>query len=183
MKKALLLSSIICALSQTATANKLSADINPETFHIQFDATHATNGIIYSGDLLLTTDQGKYIGVAMLTNAQVGQNPQLSGGFGGKIYGVDDDYDNYGALAIGGNLKYTIPEFTDLSVSTEIFYAPTVTTTADSVSLIEFTLRAEYSMFENASLYGGVRHIEAERDNGGEHEFDSGPHAGIRIDF
>jgi len=183
MKKAILLSSIVCAISQQAFANEISADLNPDSFHAQFDATHATNGIIYSGDLLLTTDQGKYIGAAMLTDGQVGRNAQLSGGLGGKIYAIDDDSDTFGALAIGGRLRYTIPNYTDLSLATEVFYAPSITTTEDSTSLIEFSLRAEYKMFENAALYGGVRHVEANYDNGFEHEFDSGPHAGIRIEF
>lgn len=183
MKKTFWSIALAAGLTTPAFANQLSADLNPDAFHIQVDATHASNGIIYSGELLLTSDDGELIALAMKTDGQVGRNSSLRGGIGGKIYAIDDQFDTFGALSIGGRLEFTIPTFTDLSIATELFYAPSVIMTGDTESLVDFTVQVDYQMFENASLYAGARHIESQYDNDVEIELESDVHAGIRIDF
>lgn len=183
MKKTLWSIALASGFATPAFANELSADLNPDAFHIQVDATHASNGIIYAGELLLTNDNGEMVAVSMKTDGQIGNNPMLRGGIGGKIYAIDDKIDSYGALSLGGRLEFTIPTFTDLSISTELYAAPSVTMTGDADSFLDFTVQAEYKMFENAALYGGARHIKSKHDNGSEQKLDNGLHAGIRIEF
>lgn len=183
MKKDWVLAGVLCLTSSQAFANKLSADVNPDTFHIQADAIHATNGILYAGELLLTTDDGGLVSLGLRTDGQVGNNVDLRGGLGGKIYGLDDEANTYAALSIGGHLEYSIPELKGIRLSGALYYAPSLTISDDVDSLIDFNLRVTYDLFENASVYGGYRHVESEYDFGAEHEFDSGPHVGIQIDF
>lgn len=183
MKAKFLIAGALILASSSTFANKLSADLNFDTFHIKADATHASNNVIYSGELFLTDDQGKVAALSMRTEGQVGSNPNLSGGLGGKIYALDDEFDSYAALSIGGHLSYTVPELKGFIFTGELYYAPSVVVSGDADSVSDFNLRVTYELFENASVYGGARHFEAEYDNGGEHEFDTGPHAGIQIDF
>lgn len=183
MKNTIILTALCCCASAPVFANKLSADLNPDAFGIKADALHASNGILYSAELLLTDDSGEMAAISMRTNGQVGNNKSLSGGLGGKTYVLDDEEDTYFALSLGGHLKYVLPEHDKLIFSGALYYAPSITITDEVESVIDLNLRASYQLFENAAVYGGVRHLVSENENDREHEFDSGLHAGIEIDF
>ncbi|WP_370979895.1 YfaZ family outer membrane protein [Agaribacterium sp. ZY112] len=181
-KHALILCSGLVAASQAA-ANDLYIDLSNDTFHARFDATHASNNIRYSAETLITEDQGYVVDAGMWTYGDIGSNKAIQGGLGGKIYYGDTDNDAITALALGGTINIAIPGVDGLSISSDLFFAPSITVNNDFKNLSDFNLRVNWALFENAAIYGGLRQLEADYKHSGSHEFDEGLHAGIKMSF
>ena len=184
MKRRLLSLAMISA-PFAAQANELFLDINPDAFHARVDATHASNDVHYSLATVITDDSGELLSLGVWTHGPLGDNPSLTGGLGGKLYALnlEGDNDNLYGLGIGGNLGITLPEVPDLSLTAELFYAPGITLTNDYDGLVDLTIRVNWALFENAGVYAGLRHIEADYENGGSYEFSDDLHVGINIEF
>lgn len=164
-------------------ANELYLDLNTDTFHVRGDATHASNGIEYSAELVSTNDNGHVIAFSMWNQGQVGKNSNLFGGLGAKLYGADIQVDQVLALGLGGNLKFNIPAVSGLSVTTELFYAPSITVTESYENFRDLNLRLHYELFENGAIYVGLRSLQAKQENGANYTVDDGLHAGINLTF
>ncbi len=184
MKKSLITLSLVTAFAASqAQANDLYLDLNPDTFHARVDATHATNGIIYSGAVLFTDDKGQMLTGGLWTQGQIGSNENLTGGLGGKIYAVSPDGDNYWALGLGGNIAFGFAEVPGLILRASVYYAPAITVSGDYDNLTDVNVEVGYELFENGELYGGIRQLQSDYENGDTYKFDNGLHAGIRITF
>ena len=172
-------------LAGQAFANDVYIDLNPDTFQARFDATHASNGVRYSTALTLTDDKGQLINAGLWTHGQLGNSTNVKGGLGGKIYLADTRSDSLAALALGGTIDFAIPNVEGLSIVTDLFYAPSMTISSDFKNLSDLTVRVVWDLFENGSLYAGVRSLQADYDDDSNytHKFDNGMHAGMKITF
>jgi len=174
---------LLIVSTYSVQANELWLDASNKAFNIRADATHATNGIIYSGSVLLTEDDEQLGTLGLWTHSQVGEIENLRGGLGTKIYGASEDDETFFALSIGGNIEYQFNSISELSLITEFFYAPEVTVSDDFDYLSDFSFRLKYQLFENAALYSGLRRIALEHESGTDIRLDNRLHAGINITF
>lgn len=175
------LMSLLFALE--AHSNQLLLDVSNQSFNIRGDATHASDGIIYSGSLLLTDDDEQLVSLGLWTNGQVAQTENLFGGLGAKVYAANSEDETFFALSIGGHIEYLFSSFPDLSLISEFYYAPEVTVSDDFDYLNDFTFRINYKMFDNASVFTGLRRIALKHESDDVLKLDNRIHAGINITF
>jgi len=175
--------SLLSAYGTHTYANNLLMDISDESVKLRGDATHSSTNMLYFASLHVTDDKGEAVSLGLLKVGQVGRNENLTGGIGAKAYVVDPDADTFYALALGGKLAYEVTEVEGLSVSSELFYAPDITISEDIEKLIDFHIRANYALFENGLVYGGVRSYKFEAENDSTYKFDTGPFVGVQISF
>jgi hypothetical protein len=164
-------------------ANDLLLDISNEVFSVRGDATHGSDGIIYSAAILATDDDEQLATLGLWTKGEFGRAENLRGGVGGKVYGAHTDGDSFFALAIGGHVEYYFTQIPELSLSTEFFYAPEITVSDDFENLSDFTFRINYQVFDNASVYTGLRRIALDYNEDEKLKLDNRIHAGIKINF
>lgn len=185
MKKFLLLSGSILGtcIASTAMAASLDVDLNNDTLvgQYHFSDKYAELGI--SAGAMLTDDKGELLHLTLRTQGQLANEQALRGGFGVRAYLASPrGGDNYQALALGGFIEMTVPKVPDLSLSLEVYYAPSITLTDDIDNQREINFRVSYQLFKNAAVYAGVRHLEVEQDDF-DYEFDEGPHVGFSLQF
>lgn len=107
-------------------------------------------------------------------------------GAGIKIYaGSLDNEQSIGALAIGG--RFGVYLFTHpvnpVDFVFEGFYAPGITSTGDTESLMEISARLRVEIVRSARAYLGYRLMKADTDEFDNVEIDDNVHIGISIDF
>jgi len=183
LKTGLISIALFSAVIQTASANDLYIDISEESAMIRGEATHSSHGLLYFGSLHITEDKGEAISIGLMKSGQIGSNANLTGDLGIKGYVIDPDADNVYALALGGRLNYAIQEVEGLSVTGELFYAPSITVSSDIENVIDLHVRANYALFEKGELYAGVRNYKLGLENQSDYKFDTGPFFGIQLSF
>lgn len=171
------------AVSSQALAGSLDVDINSDTLVGQYNFSDENARLGLSGALALTDDNGDMINFTARTQGMLAGEPNIRGGFGGRLYFIEPDHtDGFQSLGIGGFFDVTVPQLPELSIGAELYYAPSITTTDDVDNVREFMVRVSYQLFQNAALYVGIRHIEAEQDNY-DFEFVEGGHLGFSLQF
>lgn len=184
MKNIIKVCSLLSLFSASATyAASLDVDINNDAIRGQFNVSDANAKLGLSAAVMATDDDGEVYSFTARTQGILAKHEMIKGGFGGRAYYVDpDDGDNFQSLGIGGYIDVTVPELKDLTLGVEIFYAPSITTSNDIDNLKEISFRASYQLFENASAYLGLRHIEAEKGNV-DYKIEEGVHLGFSLQF
>ena len=107
-------------------------------------------------------------------------------GVGSKVYIGSHDNPNLdlGAITIGGQLRYIIPNpLSSMAITLEGYFAPSIGSFGDTDNLTEIVLRHEFEIVPSTRAYVGYRRIEVDFDTLGDVEFDKQVHAGIRIGF
>ncbi len=116
--------------------------------------------------------------------AELGQPWQL--GVGAKIFGARlADNRELTAVALGARLGYIIPSrVAPMAFVTEAFFAPSVTSFADSQRMFELDSRLEIEITPTALGYVGYRLVTARMvDNDDDVELDDNVHIGIRFNL
>lgn len=114
-----------------------------------------------------------------------GQQP-YSFGLGAQIYmaSVDSLDEGLTALALGGGVKYYIPANMPIALGGELFFAPSITTTGDGDSFLDFRVRAEVELLPSATAFVGYRSLSSEFDGDvDDYDIDDNLHLGIRLQF
>lgn len=94
---------------------------------------------------------------------------------------VNDNPDGSG-VAVGGRFRYTIPRMDRLGISGELYIAPSVVSGGDLDGFRQWAIRGEYQILRQANVYLGYRRVEPDF-GGGSVDFESGIHAGLRLNF
>jgi hypothetical protein len=105
---------------------------------------------------------------------------------GPKVYGatLDVDDDNFLAVAPGVKATYAIDTaFRPIYLAGQFYYAPEILTTGDADDLTDFIIRAEMDFIERVTGFVGYRLLEADLEDGGDHDLDDDIHIGVRFVF
>lgn len=121
--------------------------------------------------------------ILVTSNPQSGNNFQF--GVGAKAFfgNVDAPDEDVGAIGIGGIVRYVIPSQTPMGLALEGYWAPRVTSFADTERLRELTARFELEVMPSTRGYVGYRLLEPELETAGKVEIDDEFHIGIRFIF
>ena len=173
-------------LCTNAFSEELDLSFNSDAFRFFYVHDFAEKELQSDFGLLNDSDKGYIVNASLyLTGlASDGENP-LEAAIGGRTGWVDgDDSGQTGLpLALGGYLKYTLPNLNRVSLRVDAYYAPDILTVKDLEKYKDFTIRLGYNVLENADIYVGARYVKGEFDNDTEVLFDNGMHAGLHIRF
>jgi YfaZ precursor len=88
------------------------------------------------------------------------------------------------AIAIGGHLRYKLPQAPRFAVMANAFYAPSITSTLDAERMSETGLGIGYALLPTANIYLTYRHIRANfTQNTGATTLDNGISLGMSFSF
>jgi hypothetical protein len=122
-------------------------------------------------DWLRNEDDGDMGALGLFAN---GQRGTLSGRVGVKAIGIEaDDADiSGGALAFGGDLSLPLNEIVRLRGG--VYYAPRTTGFGDIEGYNEWSVSAEFTVFQNSAIQLGYGDIEFDAEKRNEFEFEDG---------
>ncbi len=158
------------ALAGSAQAGGVAFRFSDDTFGVSVAGDMSADSSAQF-DWLHHEDDADMIGLGVFAN---GQRGSLTGRVGVKAVGVKDNESNFdgGAVAFGGDLG--LP-FNDLiRARAGFYYAPESTTFSDVTGYREWTVSAEFTLFQNSAIQIGVMDIEFDSDGPGEIDFDDG---------
>lgn len=168
------------------------ADETAEVIYLTESATFGYGGADVGLGLLFNEDDDlMFSGAVMVTGHGAGNNRALKFGVGAKlVFAMLDDRNNtlvdeeFGALAIGGQIRYVIPSSTPVAFLAEGFIAPEIVSFSGADQYTEYRFAVELEVTPSARAYVGYRKIEFEHeDYPRDVELDDDPHIGIRIEF
>jgi hypothetical protein len=131
-------------------------------------------------------DRGDVIGGAIhLVDAASTGNDPLQAGMGLRLLHVRPDAGSAdgSALALGGFVRYVLPNANRFSIGAHGYYAPDVVTFSDLAEFWELGVRVGYNVVRDGDVYIGARTVEATIDGQGKLRLDSGLHIGFEFRF
>jgi len=189
LRKSAWLLPLALMVSLPASADVLDINLNGDAAKISLIRPLPPEGLEAGGGLLLHKDDGYILDAEMhlVDRPEPGRNA-LFLGIGGKLPLISDDRRNAdgAALAVGGKLRWTLPDYNRAAVAGSVYYAPSVISLFDIDSYQEYSLRGEFQILEDANVYLGYRHIELSYDGdkfGADRKFDDGIYAGFNLSF
>ncbi|WP_295875735.1 YfaZ family outer membrane protein [uncultured Zhongshania sp.] len=123
-------------------------------------------------DVLHHEDGANLVALGLFAN---GQRGALSGRVGAKAIGLDGDDTtdlDGGAVAFGGDLRLPLNEI--VSLRGGLYYAPDATGFGDIDGYKEWSVSAEFTIFQNSAIQVGYGNMEFDADTGGKFEFEDG---------
>ncbi len=187
---ALALAGALTGFAAPAAADAIDINLNDDAALLRYLAYDGRAGNFGKREmdvgLLYTTERDKdYIamfGAQLIAEAGAGI-PELEAGLGLKVFGIRYDSDSIFSLAIGGQLKYSLPPYRRFVVGVEGYYAPNVVTSSPADNFSFLSAYAGYEVVPEALLYLGYRDVRADLRRVGDTTIDDGVHLGVRFGF
>ena len=134
--------------------------------------------------LLFTTDSDylAMFGAQVIAEAGSG-SPGLEAGIGLKFFRARSDGNDAFSLALGGQVKYSLPPYQRVVLGTDAFYSPRVLTFMDATNFGYLDVYAGYEVVPQGLLYAGYRQVRADIENHGTIKVEEGGHIGLRFEF
>jgi len=180
---------LMLLLAIPAQAATVDVGRSSDVIGISIAGNRDTAGWEYGGGLLLHDDDGRVLAGEMhYVNVPNPGRGALQFGLGGRALLIDDDLRDAdgSAIAVGGKLRWTLPDYNRAAVAASAYFAPSFSAFSDIDSYRELSVRGEYFMLPNAAVYLGYRQVRLGFDGeslGGDRNFESGLNLGFRIDF
>ena len=179
---------LICAGPlEYANANDFEAALSSETAQFTFRSDSSligwggsdlALGVFYNeaDDILLQA--------SLLQMRQASAENPLTFGVGVKTYlGSLDNGDDILALAIGGQIRYTVPGTMPMAVYLSAYYAPEITSFSDSEEVVDYQFGFQIEALPQTIAFVGIRHLEVSDGNSDYELDDDHIHFGIRLTF
>ena len=131
-------------------------------------------------------DRGDVFGGGIhLVDAASSGADSLQAGLGLRLLHVNPDVSSASgtALALGGFVRYVLPNANRFNIGAHGYYAPDVITFSDLSEFYEIGARVGYNVLRDADVYLGVRTVKAEFGGSGRLSLDSGLHIGFEFRF
>ena len=135
---------------------------------------------------LFYNDESDLIGQASLMQMrQASEETPLTFGVGVKGYlgYLDDPDEEVLALAIGGEVRYTIPGTMPMALYARGFWAPDITSFTDVEGVLDYSFGFQIEALPQTIAFVGVRHLEFKLEDGDYDADDSNIHLGVRLTF
>lgn len=180
------------ALSLLAASTSIladTADINMRNNSVQLQYVAPTgrdtlgSTELHAG-LLYTDNKDGLVDAGILVKGPVGDRSSgitVGVGIKGLVATVNDS--NAAALALGGQIRFSLPPGTRLGIVGQLYYSPDIVTYRDAERYIEAVARLEYEVIPQAVAYIGYRRMNFNLENETDGVLDSGLHAGVKMSF
>lgn len=125
-----------------------------------------------------------HLGIRLVGLATGGQ-PPIRAGLGGRLVYFDSDVRNRSgsALALGGDVRVNLPEADRIQFGAYLWFSPDVLSFGSATRYREFGGYVGYEVLRDASVYLGLRQVNANFKRTSDTNIDSGLHLGLRIRF
>ena len=180
---------VLFGMAMPVAADTLDINFSSDAAAFAYTKPLPAEGLELSGRWLHNTDDGNIVdaNLHLVDRPEPGRNALVLG-IGAKLPVIMDDVRDAdgAALAIGGKLRWTLPEYNRAALAGSIYYAPSATSISDIDGYQEYSVRGEFQLLEQANVYLGFRHIELSFDkdsDGADRDFEDGVYAGFNIDF
>jgi hypothetical protein len=184
--------SCICLLGlgavTVANANDFEAALSSDTAQFTFRSDSSLIG--WGGsDLALGffyNDESDFIAQAnLLQMRQASEETPLTFGVGVQAYlgQLDKPDESVLALAIGGEVRYTIPGTMPMAIYGRAYYAPDITSFSGSEEVIDYALGFQIEVLPQTVAFVGIRHFEVGLKEGAYDLDDDNVHIGVRLTF
>ena len=173
-------------LSSWANAHTLDLSLNNSAVGLDYSTQLNSSELNLGAGLLHHEDNGDVYYGSLFVADNVNKQSGLLAGLGGRLYYMDNDTSDASgtAVGIGGFINWEVPTVTNLSLRTDLYYAPDVLAFDDISRYLDFTARIQYRIIEQAWIYLGYRNAEVEpADSNDDQTFDEGGHIGIMLWF
>lgn len=194
--KRTLLAGLLASLSSVASASIFDLNINDDSFRIAVGGQLSKMFDVSKGqfDLGVLSKSGEdgdedltqaHFGV-LLTGDAGAQKADVVAGLGVRFMGADYGDVTGGAIGLGGQVEFRIPEFNRLGAVVYGYGAPSATSISDIDRYTEIGASIDYQVIRDASIYVGYRNIRYTVDLGTNDTTvtaDTGFHAGLRLNF
>ncbi len=173
------------AASAVARAHTLDLNLNNDTVAVDYTTQIQKSEVNIGAGLLHHQDNGDVYYGSFFVADNVNKQSGLLAGIGGRAYYVDADRsdENGTAVGLGGFVNWDIPTVTNLSLRSDLYYAPDVLAFDELEGYMDFTARVQYRLIEQAWVYLGYRYAEAKTESPGKSKLDEGGHLGVMIWF
>ncbi len=171
-----------------ASANDFELALSRETAQFTFRSDSSMIG--WGGsDLafsLFYNEESDFVGQASIIQMrQASEETPLTFGVGVKAYlgKLDDPGEDVGALAIGGEVRYTIPGTMPMAFYVNGFYAPEITSFSGADNVIDYNIGFQIEALPQTVAFVGLRNFEIGLDDGNYELDDDEIHIGVRLTF
>jgi YfaZ precursor len=181
-----LLAAIALPSLSFAADNELQLDLNGDALRLSLAREIPARGLLLEGGVLHHQDNGDVLHLGLLVNGDAGaRDASTEAGLGVRLAALDGDgQDREGwAVAIGGQLRYALPQFDRFTLGLSGWYAPDILSGGDAEAYTDVTGRLGYAITRQAEVYVGARYVRGEYEKGPDAYFDTGLHIGIGLRF
>jgi len=185
-----LLALCLCLLTGLASAQTaeraLNINLNDDSVRGEFAWKIGSGNLRADVGWLHNQDRGDLLHTSFhLVDAAGSGNTQLDAGLGLRLVYSETDPSGFdgSALALGGFVRYTLPNADRFNIGGSLYYAPDVVAFGDKTEFYEIDVRLGYNVLRDADVYIGLREIKAEYEGAGRFEYDSGLHLGFEFRF
>lgn len=191
MKKLrIILLSLICyGFINLVYANDFEAALSSETAQFTFrsDSSLIGWGGADLGFSLFYNEGNDFLGQLSLMQVRpASAETPLTLGVGVKAYigELDSNDENVLAMAIGGEIRYTIPGTMPMSIYIVGYIAPQITSFSDTEELRDYLLGFQIEIQPQTIAFIGIRRIEVDTKIDNNYELDDDKlHVGVRLTF
>jgi hypothetical protein len=181
--------SLLFLFPAPSRANDFEAAVSSETAQFTFRSDSSLIGWGGSelGLGLFYNEAGDFVGqMSLMQRRQASENNPLTLGVGARLYLGDLDDLNQGiaAVAIGGEIRYTIPGVMPMAVYLTGHYAPKITSFSDTEEVLDINLGFQIEILPQTTAFVGYRSLEVDTDRVSGYELDDDRvHVGVRFTF
>ncbi len=172
----------------SVAANDFEAMLSSETaeFTLRSDSSLiGWGGSDLAFSLFYNEDSDFIVQASLLQMRQPSQENPLTFGVGVKAYlgQLDDPDEDVVAVAIGGEIRYTIAGSMPMAVYFHGHLAPEITSFSGSEQITDYRLGFQIEALPQTVAFIGLRHFEIELDDGDYDADDDEIHLGVRLTF
>ncbi len=173
-----------------ANAARLDVNLNQDSARFTYYSliggstygrTEMSTGVLYNEDKNYLLELGLQV-----IDVAGSDSPGLEIGVGPKLYYMHADKPDVSGLsiAIGGIVRYNLPQLQRMVLQGTLYYAPSITSTLDTSNFLEYGARVAYEILPTANIYLGFRRISVDYTKGkGTHTLDDGAMLGMDFSF
>ena len=172
----------------SVAANDFEAMLSNETAEFTFRSDSSIIG--WGGSdmsfSLFYNEESDFIGqVGLLQMRQASEENPLTFGVGVKGYlgQLDDPDEDVFAVAIGGEVRYTIAGSMPMAIYLQGHLAPEITSFSGSEGIVDYRIGFQIEALPQTVAFIGMRQFEIETDDGDYDADDDEIHIGVRLTF
>lgn len=173
--------------SSAILADTFDINLRDNSVQLQYGASMGRDSLgssqLHMG-FLYTSDNDRFGDLGLLVKGTVGNGESgMTAGVGVKGLLATVQGHNAGAIALGGQMRFSPASDGRLGFVGQLYFSPNITTYRDAERYAEGVARVEYDLIPQATAYVGYRRISFSLLNRPDVVLDPGFHVGVRLTF
>ena len=169
-----------------AAADEIDLSFNSDALRLQYAHPFNSNALQIDGGWLYHDDNGDvlHVGLNLTGLATQGSDP-VKAGVGARVTYSDGERSKQSgfAVGIGGFFRYALARYNRISISGQVYFAPSVMSLGDVDKFHDYTIRVGYNIMKAADVYIGARYVKGEYDGADDVRYDTGMNIGFNLRF